>query len=163
MNYITIYKNDIANGVGIGVVIFTAGCRCNCHKCHNPEAWDFNAGKPFTKEAENEVFEALDKPYISRLTFSGGHPLDPKNLQTVTSFARKIKERFTDKSIWIYTGYLWENVKYLPVMQYTDVLVDGKFEYKLKDISLAFRGSKNQRVIDVQKSLLKNRVILYCE
>lgn len=178
MNYIKISKYDTANGIGIGVVLWVSGCNCHCHGCHNPQTWDFNAGQPFTEDTMQEILEALNKPYISRLTFSGGHPLEPQNLETVYKIVKMVKEKFPNKSIWLYTGYTWEEIldkdkKYedhevngassLDVIKYCDVLVDGRYENDKRDISLAWRGSLNQRVINVQESLNQGKAVLYCE
>ena len=167
MNYISIDKCDTANGTGIGVVLWVSGCNRHCHGCHNPQTWDFNAGQPFTEDTMQELLEALNKPYISRLTLSGGHPLEPKNLEVVYKIIKMVKEKFPNKSIWLYTGYIFEyalpNNDTYNVVSLCDVLVDGKYEEDKRDISLAWRGSSNQRVIDVQKSLKQNEVSLYCD
>lgn len=178
MNYIKISKCDTANGTGIGVVLWVSGCNCHCHGCHNPQTWDFNAGQPFTEDTMQELLEALDKPYISRLTLSGGHPLEPQNLETVYKIIKAVKESFPNKSIWLYTSYTWKEIldkeeKYenlevngispLDIVKYCDVLIDGRYEEDKRDISLAWRGSSNQRVINVQESLKQNKVVLYCD
>lgn len=167
MNYIKISKCDTANGTGIGVVLWVSGCNRHCHGCHNPQTWDFNAGQPFTEDTMQELLEALNKPYISRLTLSGGHPLEPKNLEVVYKIIKTVKENFPNKSIWLYTGYIFEyalpNNDVYNIVSLCDVVVDGRYNEHEKDISLAWRGSSNQRVIDVQKSLKQNEVILYCD
>lgn len=159
MNYIKITENDIANGSGIGVVLWVSGCSQHCKGCHNPQTWDFNCGIPFTHETLYTLFDKLNKPYIKRLTISGGHPLEPENINACTEIARAVKQRFKDKSVWVYTGYKWEDVKDKPIMNYIDILVDGKFIEEEKDISLVFKGSRNQRVIDVQGSIVQSKII----
>lgn len=178
MNYVSIDKCDTSNGTGIGVVLWVSGCNCRCHGCHNPQTWNFNAGQPFTENTVQKLLVALDKPYISRLTLSGGHPLEPQNLETVYKIVKAVKESFPNKSIWLYTGYTWKEIldkeeKYedfeingtspLDIVKYCNVLVDGKYEEDKRDISLAWRGSSNQRCIDVQESLKQNKVVLYCD
>lgn len=161
MNYIKITKTDISNGIGVGVVLWVSGCRCYCKNCHNQLTWSFGAGVPFTDDTMQELLEALNKPYISRITYSGGHPLDPQNVDMVTQIARTVRQQFPNKLQWLYTGYRWEDVKKLEVIQYLDVLVDGRYEETQRDISLAFCGSRNQRVINVQESIKQGMIILY--
>lgn len=178
MNYINIDKCDTANGTGIGVVLWVSGCNCHCHGCHNPQTWDFNAGQPFTEDTMQELLDALNKPYISRLTLSGGHPLESQNLETVYQIVKTVKEKFPNKKIWLYTGYTWEeilnndrenkrantnSISPLDIVRCCNILVDGKYEKDKRDISLAFAGSSNQRVIDIQKSFKQNKVILFCD
>lgn len=167
MNYIKITKNDIANGIGIGCVLWVSGCRCFCKNCHNQSTWDFNAGQPFKEDTMQEILLTLTKPYISRLTLSGGHPFDPHNAPEVLKIVKRVKMVFPNKDIWIYSGYEWENIikdeTLREILKYTDVLVDGAYIDELRDISLAFRGSSNQRIIDVPKSLEQNKVILWQE
>ena len=167
MNYIKVTKNDIANGIGIGCVLWTAGCRCCCKNCHNQSTWDFNSGTPFTEDTMQEILLTLTKPYISRLTISGGHPLDPLNAPEVLKIVKRVKMVFPNKDIWIYSGYVWEDIikdeTLREIMKYTDILVDGPYIDDLRDVSLAFRGSSNQRIIDVQKSLGSNQIVLWKE
>ena len=167
MNYIKISKNDIANGIGIGCVLWVSGCRCGCKNCHNQSTWDFNYGTPFTEDTMQEILLTLTKSYISRLTISGGHPLDPLNALEVLKIVKRVKMVFPNKDIWIYSGYEWENIikdeTLREIMKYTDVLVDGPYIDELRDISLPFRGSSNQRIIDVQKSLVSNQIVLWKE
>lgn len=164
MNYIKVTKNDIANGEGIGVALWVSGCTCHCYNCHNPQTWDFNSGVPFTEETMQEILIALDRPYISRLTLSGGHPLEPQNAPEILKIVKRVRMVFPNKNIWIYSGYTWEHIMQgellAGIMKYTDVLVDGEFVEELKDISLPFRGSSNQRIINVQESLKQNKVII---
>lgn len=163
MNYEYISKQDMLNGDGIRVVLWVSGCSLNCKNCQNPETHDPNAGKLWTQESEQELFEALNKDYISGITFSGGHPLEHYNIDTITDLSKKIKQKFPNKTQWLYTGYLWENIKDLEIMKYLDVIVDGSYIDELRDISLKWRGSLNQRVIDVQSSLKLNQVVLWCD
>ena len=165
MRYHIITHDDMLNGDGLRVVLWVAGCEHCCKGCHNPITWDPEGGLPFDEAAKNEIFEQLEKSYISGLTFSGGDPLFPANRLDVRSFAEEVKERFPDKTIWLYTGYDWEEVLHYPVMQYVDVLVDGEFKEEEKDVRLQWKGSKNQRVINVQDSLKQTdpiHPILHC-
>ena len=127
MNYIKITKNDIANGIGIGCVLWVSGCDIHCKNCHNQSTWDFNAGQPFTEDTMQEILLTLTKPYISRFTLSGGHPLDPHNAPKVLEIVKRVKMVFPDKDIWIYSGYVWENIikdeTLREILKYTDVLV----------------------------------------
>lgn len=166
MNYCKIDKCSIADGVGNRVVLWVSGCSLHCKGCHNPQSWDFNVGKLFDNKAKNELFKALNKPYIQGITFSGGHPLEDKNINEVISLMKETKQKFPNKDIWLYTGYLWEELYYkniARVLLYIDVLVDGRFIEQKRNITLPYRGSSNQRVIDVQQSLQKGKVILYCD
>ncbi len=161
MNYHKIEKTSIANGEGIRVVLWVSGCSLHCRGCHNPETWNINSGEFFGEDAKKELFEALDKPYIKGITFSGGHPLENENIDDVYCLCKEIKEKLPTKDIWLYTGYTFENINSHPIMQYIDVLVDGKYIDEQRDLTLKFCGSKNQRLINVQKSLKENKVILY--
>lgn len=161
MNYHDITKCDMLNGDGLRVVLWVSGCNHNCYNCQNPQTWNENSGIPFDEEAEKELFEAIDKPYISGITFSGGDPLYPKNRAEVTRLAKKSKDIYPNKTIWLYTGFLYEEVKDIEVMQYVDVLVDGGFLEALKDNTLHWKGSSNQRVIDINKTCELNRIILH--
>ena len=162
MNYIKITKNDIANGSGVRCVLWVAGCSQRCVNCHNQSTWNFNAGALFDDMAKRELFEALDKPHIKGITISGGHPLDPHNFEDVLALAREIKTQFPTKDIWLYTGYLYEELYYREISRillYIDVLVDGPYIDEQRDITLAFRGSKNQRLIDVKETLKQGKII----
>ncbi len=166
MNYHNITHDDMNNGDGLRVVLWVAGCDHHCKNCQNPITWDVRDGVEFDKAAFREICTELAKPYISGLTFSGGDPLQLFNRYPIYSLARTIKRFFPDKTIWLYTGYTWEEIidsKFLlnDVLKYVDVLVDGRFEEELKDVSYHWAGSTNQRVIDVQKSLKEGRVILH--
>lgn len=163
MRYHNITKEDMLNGDGLRVVLWVAGCSHCCRECHNPVTWDPNGGLPFDQEAKEEIFEQLDKDYISGITFSGGDPLHINNMDDVTALAREIKEKYPQKTIWLYTGALWEEVEKEEIVSYLDVLVDGEFQVEKKDLQLKWKGSSNQRVIDVPATLEKGRVVLYRE
>lgn len=152
MHYGKLIKCDIANGPGVRVSLFVSGCRNRCKGCFNSETWDFNYGKEFTSETVDEILEALKPNYISGLSILGGDPFEPENIFPVTDLCYKVKRLYPNKSIWIYTGYLYEHLKTRAVLALVDVLVDGPFIEAQKDLSLAFRGSRNQRIIDVQAS-----------
>lgn len=164
MNYHNIKTDDMLNGDGLRVTCWISGCDLKCPKCYNPQTWDFNSGIPFTEDTIQELLYDLSKPYIKGLTLSGGHPLDPLNAPEVLKIVKRIKMVFPNKDIWIYSGYVWEDIikdeTLREIMKYTDVLVDGSYVDELRDISLPFRGSSNQRIIDVSKSLKANEVIL---
>lgn len=160
MKYLKISNFDTANGLGIGNVLWVSGCSHHCPQCHNPQTWDKNAGEEFTEEVLDNLLDKLKRPFIKRLTLSGGDPLFLGNRDEITNVVRKVKKNFPNIKIWCYTGYLWEDVKDLPCMEYIDVLVDGEFKIDLKDISLPFCGSSNQRIINVQESLKKGNVVL---
>ena len=134
-----------------------------CKNCHNPETHDQASGQLWTEESEKELFEALDHDYISGITYSGGHPLERYHIEVVTELAKKIKEKFPEKTQWLYSGWTFEKVKDFEIMNYIDVLVDGPYIDELRDITLKFRGSSNQRVIDVKKSLELGHVVLWCD
>ena len=156
-----ITKDDMLNGEGLRVVLWVAGCTHKCKNCQNPETWDINGGIPFDSAAKEELFEALNKDYISGITFSGGDPLHPQNRKEITELARELKQNYPDKTLWMYTGFSWDEVDDLPVMRYIDVLVDGEFIKALKDDQLHWKGSSNQRVIDVKKTRECGRVVLW--
>jgi anaerobic ribonucleoside-triphosphate reductase activating protein len=161
MRYHNITHDDMLNGEGLRTVLWVAGCTHRCENCHNPITWDIHGGIEFDDVAEREFFAEGSKGYISGITFSGGDPLHPENREKITELAQRFKAKNPNKSIWMYTGFLWENVSNLPVMQYVDVLVDGRFVDELKDQQLHWRGSSNQRIIDVQATLQKGEVVLY--
>lgn len=163
MNYHNIKHNDQLNGDGLRVTLFVSGCGLRCKNCQNPQTWCKNSGILFDEDAVKEIYEELEKPYISGITFSGGHPLEEYNIDEVTLLCKEIKERYKDKTIWLYTGFTFENIKQLEVMRYIDVLVDGPYVEEKRDITLKWRGSSNQRVIDVQKSLEDNKIVLHCD
>lgn len=163
MNYHNITKDDMLNGDGLRVVLWVSGCTHQCPECQNPITWDLAGGLPFDEDAENELFDALKPAYVSGITFSGGDPLHPFNQGEITRLAKKFKELEPEKTAWLYTGFSWENIKDLDIMKYIDVLVDGEFVADLKDNNLHWKGSANQRVIDVQKSLNSDEVVLHEE
>ena len=167
MNYEKVDKCSVSNGAGVRTVLWVSGCDVHCHNCHNPQTWDFNSGIPFTDDTMQEILYDLSKPYIKGCTLSGGHPLDPHNVPEVLKIVKRVKMVFPNKDIWIYSGYEWANIiedeTLREIMRYTDVLVDGAYVDELRDISLPFRGSSNQRIIDVPKSLEQNKVILWEE
>lgn len=155
------------NGDGLRVTCWVSGCSIRCFNCYNPQTWDFNSGIPFTENTMQEILYDLSKPYIKGLTLSGGHPLDPHNAPKVLEIVKRVKMVFPNKDIWIYSGYVWEDIIkddiLKEILKRTDVLVDGAYIDELRDISLQFRGSSNQRIIDVQESLKQNQVILWKE
>ena len=151
------------NGDGLRVVLWVAGCDHCCKDCQNPITWDPNGGLEFDEEAKAELFEALHHDYISGITFSGGDPLFYGNREAVTGRAKEIKEQVPEKTIWLYTGFTYETIETLPIMEYVDVLVDGEFIVEQKDTSLYWRGSSNQRVIDVRNTRKTNQIVLHCK
>ena len=160
MRYLKIENVDIGNGLDVGSVLWVSGCSHHCPQCHNPQTWDKNAGEEFTEEVLDNLLEKLKRPFIKRLTLSGGDPLFLGNRDEITNVVRKVKKNFPNIKIWCYTGYLWEDVKDLPCMDFIDVLVDGEFKVELRDITLPFCGSSNQRIINVKESLKKGCVVL---
>lgn len=153
------------NGDGLRVVLWLAGCNHCCKNCHNPITWDPDGGLPFDEAAKQELFEQLGKSYISGITFSGGDPLHPVNRMDVRELMVQIKETFPDKTIWLYTGDSWEDIRHYSLLQYVDVLVDGEFVEEKKDPKLLWKGSANQRVIDVRQTLAQEDSlvpILHC-
>lgn len=153
------------NGDGLRVVLWVAGCTHCCKECHNPITWDPNGGILFDDKAKQEIFEQLDKPYINGITFSGGDPLHSANRLDVRELMDEIKQKYPNKTIWLYTGDSWEDVLHYPMMKYVDILVDGEFKIDLKNTKLRWKGSSNQRVIDVQASLRQTdpaNPVLYC-
>ena len=160
MRYLKIENVDIGNGLDVGSVLWVSGCSHHCPQCHNPQTWDKNAGEEFTEEVLDNLLDKLKRPYIKRLTLSGGDPLFLGNRDEITNIVRKVKKNFPNIKIWCYTGYLWEDVKDLPCMDFIDVLVDGEFKVELRDITLPFCGSSNQRIINVKESLKKGCVVL---
>lgn len=163
MNYHLIKTDDMLNGSGLRVVLFLSGCSHRCSSCHNPETWDANSGVQFDEAAKAEIFKELAKSYISGITLSGGDPLcHPYEIYKLT---QEIKEKFPNKNIWLYTGYTWEQIlssrERTKVILNVDVLVDGRFEQDKEDVNYPWAGSTNQRVIDVQKSLEEDEVVLW--
>lgn len=161
MKYHNITKDDMLNGDGLRVVLWVSGCEHHCKGCQNPVTWNPEDGIAFDENAKQEIFEQLEKDYISGVTFSGGDPLFPSNELEITGLAEEIRKRFPEKTIWLYTGYLWEDIKDKKITEYLDVLVDGKYEESLRNTQLHWKGSSNQRVIDVPESLKIGKVILH--
>ena len=185
MNYLKIEHEDVCNGTGLRVVLWLSGCSHHCYNCQNPQTWNPDSGIPFDESAKQEIFNELSKDYISGITFSGGDPLYEYNLDEVLKLVKQIRNSYPDKTIWLYTGFEWNSLmskicqptfpdkdferiieihkKRKEIISNVDVLVDGEYIDEQKDLSLKFRGSKNQRVIDVKQSLAQNKVILYCD
>lgn len=163
MRYHNITKDDMLNGDGLRTVLWLAGCGHGCEGCHNPVTWDPNGGLVFDEKAQEELFALLARPYIDGVTYSGGDPLYPATRKELTKLAGMIRTRFPKKTQWLYTGYLWEEVSKLPVMEYIDVVVDGSYVQEARDEQLRWRGSANQRVIDVPASRASGGIVLYCE
>lgn len=171
MNYATIKKCDVANGPGVRVSIFVSGCNHHCKGCFNQEAWDFKYGNEFTEKEEKEVMEALKPDYIKGLSLLGGEPLELKNQEGLLPIVKKAKELYPDKPIWCYTGFKFDeqvldgmantNETTSELLKYLDYVVDGKFVEELKNPSLKFRGSSNQRIIDVKETLKTHQVVLW--
>lgn len=163
MRYHNITKDDMLNGDGLRAVLWVSGCSHGCKECHNPVTWDIEGGLPFDDEARTELFEELSKDYTKGVTMSGGDPLHPINREDIGTLMEEIKQKFPGKTIWLYTGYDWDDIKELPCIPQIDVLVDGRFEVELLDKKLKWRGSSNQRIIDVKKSLMAGEPVLYCQ
>ena len=171
MYYADIKKADVANGLGVRVSVFVSGCTHHCKNCFNEEAWDFHYGNEFTQKEIDKVIELMDHSYVAGLSVLGGEQFEHINQQGLLPLVKIVKEKFPDKNIWCYSGYTFENDiidrmckewKETPeFLSYIDVLVDGKFEEDKKDLSLRFRGSSNQRIIDVKKSLKENKTVLF--
>ena len=161
MRYHNITKDDMLNGDGLRTVLWVAGCSHGCKNCHNPVTWDICGGIPFDEAAKAELFEALEPDYISGITFSGGDPLHLQNRDEVGELIKEVREKFPNKTIWVYTGYSWDEVKDLPYLKLADVLVDGEFVEELKDVTLHWKGSSNQRVIDVKRTLESGEIVLH--
>lgn len=160
MNYATIKKNDIANGTGVRVSLFVSGCRHRCKNCFNREAWDFAYGELYTDAVQREMLDACDHSYVAGLSLLGGEPFEPENQETLVGLLQAFHARFPDKTVWCYSGFTFAQLLSGKVGEHAremlsmiDVLVDGKFVEELKDLSLLFRGSSNQNIIDVQQSL----------
>ncbi len=160
MRYHNITKDDMLNGEGLRVVLWVAGCGHACPGCHNPVTWDVDGGLPFDSDAEDELFAELGKDYVSGVTLSGGDPLFPANRADVGALCARIRQRFPDKTIWLYTGYTWEKIQDLPLLENVDVVVDGRFVQAQADSQLHWRGSANQRVIDVGRTRASQEVVL---
>lgn len=170
MNYAKINKNDIANGIGVRVTLFVSGCTHFCKGCFNSEAWDFNYGEPFTADTEKELLDALAPDWIDGLTLLGGEPMEPQNQRALLPFLKKLKEMYPKKTIWCFSGYTLEELlgnsrarceATDQMLELVDVLVDGEFKEELKDISLRFKGSSNQRLIDLKPTLASGEVVIW--
>lgn len=171
MNYAEIKSCDIANGLGVRVSLFVSGCSHHCKNCFNEMTWDFHYGQPFDEDVEKQLLEYLKPDHISGLTLLGGEPMEPSNQRALLPFVKKVKALYPNKDIWMYSGYIFDKELLQEsrgrcevtdeLLSYIDVLVDGRFVEALKDISLKFRGSSNQRIIDVQSSLKSGHVVLY--
>lgn len=179
MRYALMRSMDISNGVGIGVSLFVQGCRRHCENCFNQETWDFSGGKEWDKEAKDKFLELASKPYITRISILGGEPLEPENVHHVKALIEKIRKEFSDKVIWLYTGFTWKQIWHpvvldvldqekddtidarVDVVSMCDVVVDGSYVDKLNDISLPWCGSSNQNIIDVKKTMEKGEIVLY--
>ena len=179
MRYAKIDKCEICNGLNVGVTLFVQGCSRHCYNCFNPETWDFNGGKEWTEEIKEKFMKLIDKPYIKRVTILGGEPLDKHNIEGVYLLLKEIKDKYPDKKIWLYTGSTVKNITpkklksltdcglvetthdYKDIINLCDVIVDGEYVDSLRDITLPFRGSSNQRLIDVKKTADAGEIVLY--
>ena len=184
MRFASMRNLDISNGEGVGVSLFVQGCDRHCFNCFNPDTWDFNGGKEWTEETKNKFIKLIDRPYINRISVLGGEPLAEQNLDEVLSLIKEIRISFPKKTIWLYTGFEWNSLiakicqptfpdekfehdrnihmKRQKIISNVDILVDGEYIDEQRDITLKWRGSSNQRVIDVKQSLAQNKVVLYC-
>ena len=160
MHYNKIRKMDISNGPGIRVSIFLQGCAFHCENCFNKETWDFHGGKEFNDDVINHVLELCDQSHITGLSILGGEPMHPNNIKGTKKLCQMFKEKFSDKTIWCWTGYLFDDIVDKDVLNYIDVLIDGRFINSEFDPNLEWRGSKNQRVIDLKKTLEKKEIVL---
>lgn len=175
MNYATIREHDVANGEGIRVSLFVSGCRHQCKECFNEVAWDFHFWKKYTKEQEDFIVEKLSAPYYAGLSVLGGEPLEPETQEDIASLIKRVKETYPKQKIWLYTWFTYEQIQndmikkpnkfpfIQDIIKNIDIMVDGKFVVELKNLSLAFRGSANQRVINVPESLKQERIVKYIE
>lgn len=163
MKIIKIEKENISNGPGIRTVIWVSGCEHHCLGCHNKDTWDHELGRELSNDIIDEIIRETDHPYISGITFTGGDPLSKRNRDDVIALAKVLRNRFSNKKLdfWLWTGYTFEEISMIPGIDVFDVIVDGKFEIEKKDLTIPWRGSSNQRVIDVKKSLLEKRIIKY--
>lgn len=161
MKYNKIRKMDISNGPGIRVSIFMQGCSFHCKECFNPETWDFDRGNNFSEITIKTIIDLCDNDYIKGLSILGGDPLHPKNIDGTLKLAKAFKNKFNDKNLWVWTGYLYETINKKEIFNYIDVLIDGRFEINNFNPKLKWCGSSNQRVIDVQNTLKNNKIILY--
>ena len=177
MRYAQIRELDISNGEGVGVALFVQGCHFHCYNCFNPDTWDFNDGKEWTQDTEDKLIELANKPYIKRLSILGGEPLADENLDGVLHLANRFRLLFPNKSIWLYSGYTWSEIfndgvyltrdcagwKRREIVKKCEVLVDGRYIDSQRNVQAKWRGSDNQRVINIQESLKQGKVVLYCD
>lgn len=167
MNYSNYYKTDLTNGVGVRVTLICSGCSVKCPDCFNKETWKFSYGKPYTQEFEDQILQDLSHPYVQGLSLLGGNPTEQRNIQTITNLCKRVRKELPEKDIWCWTGHLYEELKnnllYVDFLANIDVLIDGKFVKELYNPNLKWKGSANQRVIDVKKSLAQNEIVLYDE
>ena len=186
MRFASMRNLDISNGEGVGVSLFVQGCDRHCFNCFNPDTWDFNGGKEWTEGTKNKFIKLIDRPYINRISVLGGEPLAEQNLDEVLSLIKEIRISFPEKTIWLYTGFCWNDImcsfaglqadcvvldkkdieawkKRREIISNVDVLVDGEYIDEQRDITLKWRGSSNQRVIDAKQSLAQNKIVLYCD
>ena len=183
MNYLKIDHEDVCNGDGLRVVLWLSGCSHHCKNCQNPQSWNSKSGILFDEDTKNEIFTELSKDYISGITFSGGDPLHKDNVKEVLKLIKEIKNKFPKKTIWVYTGYVYEDIQYTyedskkwlvadwkdsaidrwDIVSMCDVLIDGEYIDEKRDVTLKWRGSKNQRVISIPETLKQNKIILYCD
>lgn len=179
MRYAQIRSMDLSDGEGVGIALFVQGCHFHCPSCFNQDTWDFNGGKEWTEKTKETFLKLADKPYIKRFSFLGGECLANENLEGVYDVIKDVKELFPDKKIWMYTGYTWESIfnpivtdnldlerdRFIKlrkeIVKMTDILIDGQYIHEQRDMNLKFRGSKNQRVIDVKESLKQGKIVLY--
>lgn len=159
MRIIKLEEQNLVNGPGLRTVIWVAGCSNFCLSCHNPETWSYDIGDELTEEIINKIIKITDDEYISGITFTGGDPFSVRNRNETIELAKRLRSVFPDKSFWMWTGHTFEDFCMIPGIECFDVIVDGKFEIDKKDLSLAWRGSSNQRIIDVKKSLEKGEVV----
>lgn len=186
MRYASIRNIDISNGANIGVALFVQGCPFHCKNCFNSETWDFNGGKEWTEKTKNKFMKLINRPYIKRVSFLGGECLAEQNLDEVLKLTQQIRISFPEKTIWLYTGFEWDDImcsfaglqadhivlsekdievwkKRREIISLCNIVVDGEYIDEQKDLTLKWRGSKNQHVIDVKQSLVQNKIILYCD
>lgn len=163
MNYVRIDTCDTTNGAGVGVVLWVQGCDVHCKGCHNPSTWSFSDGQLFNSETMKALKNALKKPYISRLTLSGGHPLAPQNASDIYEIIKEVKQEFPNIKVWLYTGYTLEYAmqSYSNILALCDVVVDGPYIESLRNIALKFRGSENQRIIDMNETRKAGKIVLW--
>jgi anaerobic ribonucleoside-triphosphate reductase activating protein len=161
MNKVSIKDFDINNGEGIRVSLWVAGCPHHCYKCHNSQYWDYTVGTEFTYKDMNLIIKCLETDISKDFSILGGEPLAPYNIEKVTEICKEVKNKYPYKNIWIWTGYDFNNIKDKDILKYIDILIDGKYIDSLHDDNLMWRGSSNQRIIDIKESLKQNKVVLY--